>query len=64
MSWYRLPRLKKEYNKERLRKLKLASLKYKESMLNYQIKHGYDDKMISQTMREISHIKSELNNLQ
>ena len=64
MSWYRLPRLKKEYNRERLRKLKLASLKYKESMLNYQIRKGYDDKTITQTMREISHIKSELQNLQ
>jgi len=55
---------KKQYNKERLLKLKVASLKYKESMLNYQIKKGYDNKMIQQTMKEISLIKSEINNLQ
>ena len=51
---------KKEYNQRQLRKLKLASLKYKESMLTYQIKQGYDNKTIKQTMSDIQKLKTEL----
>ena len=51
---------KKEYNQRQLRKLKLASLKYKESMLTYQINNGYDNKTIKQTMSDIQKLKTEL----
>lgn len=44
--------------------LKRASLIFKEEMLQRQIREGQSDKMIVQTMREISQVKSEIKNLQ
>lgn len=54
---------KKVYNQTRLRNLKRASLKYKESQLQLQIKEGVDEKTITQTMKDISQLKSEIENL-
>ena len=56
-----MPNPKKVYNETRLRNLKRAKLKFKESELQLQQKQGADDKTIMQTMKEIQTIKSELN---
>lgn len=52
---------KKVYNEIRLRNLKRAKLKFKESQLQLQQKQGAGSKVIMQTMKEIQTIKSELN---
>lgn len=54
---------KKVYNQTRLRNLKRASLKYHEAQLQLQIKEGVDEKTIAQTMKDISQLKSEIENL-
>ena len=51
-------------NRTRLRNLKRAKLKQLESQLQYQKKQGYDSKTIHQTMKDISHVQSEIKNLQ
>jgi len=53
-----------QYNRERLKLLKVARLKMLESQLQFQKKKGYDNKKIHQTMKDISHVKSEIQNLQ
>ena len=53
-----------QYNRERLKLLKRAKLKQLESQLQLQKKKGYDNKTIHQTMKDISHVKSEIQNLQ
>ncbi len=52
-----------QYNRERLKLLKRAKLKQLESQLQYQKKQGYDSKTIHQTMKDISYVKSEIQNL-
>ena len=54
---------KKVYNQTRLRNLKRASLKYKEKQLELQIREGVDEKTITQTRKDISQLKSEIENL-
>ena len=50
-------------NVNRLRNLKIASLKFKESQLQLQIKQGIDDKTVAQTMTDISNLKAEIQKL-
>lgn len=50
-------------NVNRLRNLKRASLKFKESQLQLQIKQGIDDKTVAQTMTDISNLKAEIQKL-
>ena len=63
MRWYRLTRIKSRKDKEQLRRLKLASLKFHESKLELQKKKGADCKTIHQTMKDIYHVKKEIQNL-
>lgn len=55
--------IRKEYNRERLKLLKRAKLKQLESQLQYQKRKGYDSKTVHQTMKDISYVKSEIQNL-
>jgi len=55
---------KKRDNQERLKLLKIGRLKMYESKLQLQIKNHESDKTILQTMKEISQVKSEIQNLQ
>lgn len=59
----RLTNRKSVDNVNRLRNLKLASLKFKESQLQLQIKNGIDDKTVAQTMTDISNLKAEIQKL-
>jgi len=52
---------KRVYNETRLRNLKRAKLKYKESELQLAAKKGADEKTIMQIQKDISTLKSELN---
>lgn len=52
-----------EYNRERLKLLKIAKLKMLESKLQYQNKQGADEHTIHQTMKDIHHVKSEIQKL-
>lgn len=54
---------KEVYNNIRLKNIKRAKLRQKEAELNLYINKGYDDKMITQTMKDISKLKVELNQL-
>ena len=58
-----LDKAKKTYNKTRLRNLKRAKLKQRETELQLQIKNKTDDKIITQTMNDISKLKIEIKNL-
>lgn len=51
-------------NVNRLRNLKVASLKFKEAQLELQIHEGVDEKTITQTMKDISNLKAEIQKLQ
>lgn len=50
-------------NNIRLKNIKRAKLRQKEAELDLYINKGYDDKMITQTMKDISKLKVELNQL-
>ena len=52
---------KRVYNQTRLRNLKRAKLKFKESELQLATKNGADEKTINQIMKDISMLKTELN---
>lgn len=52
-----------EYNRERLKLLKQAKIKMLESQLQYQNKQGASDKIIHQTMKDLSRARIELKNL-
>lgn len=58
-----MDKAKKTYNKTRLRNLKRAKLKQRETELQLQIKNKTDDKIITQTMNDISKLKIEIKNL-
>ena len=52
-----------EYNRERLKLLKQAKIKMLESQLKYQNKQGASDKIIHQTMKDLSRARAELKKL-
>lgn len=54
---------KEVYNTIRLKNIKRAKLHQKQAELDLYINKGYDDKMITQTMKDISKLKVELNQL-
>ena len=56
-----MDKIKYTYNQTRLRNIKRAKLKQKQAELQLYINKGYDNKTITQTMREIEQIKLEIN---